>query len=217
MPPKRSRIRYGHGIPIDFMVPALSDAPGAVLTKYGYAVVKKDAEAYVEAAERKSKQAKVELPEIEVPTNFICPICDEVMTDAVKTSCCATHFCDSCVRNALVADDEKSCPKCDTIEYPDSLQPNIVLRNAIKVFSNKTRFGVKVIRKSSHSKGESSNASTSKADTTAVSTGPHKLSVDQEDTKVIGATVAVTTAESTNILPSTQTMTSTPSVNTAIG
>jgi len=64
---------------------------------------------------------------------------------------------------------------------------------------------------------ESSNASTSKADTKAVSTAPHKLSVDQEDTKVIGATVAVTTAESTNILPSTQTMTSTPSVNTAIG
>lgn len=53
-------------------------------------------EAYEDAARKKSNQAKPDLPEFEIPSNFICPICNEIMTDAVKTSCCATHFCDSC-------------------------------------------------------------------------------------------------------------------------
>jgi len=40
--PKGPTIRHGHGIPMDFLVPALPDAPGAVWTKYGFATTKKD-------------------------------------------------------------------------------------------------------------------------------------------------------------------------------
>lgn len=53
-------------------------------------------EAYEEASKKKKHQPALPLVEFEIPEQFICPLCKEIMTDAVKTDCCATHFCDSC-------------------------------------------------------------------------------------------------------------------------
>lgn len=41
---------------------------------------------------------------------FMCPICLLVMRDPCLTSCCGSHFCQSCVDPLLV--DGKPCPKC---------------------------------------------------------------------------------------------------------
>ncbi|XP_067937822.1 E3 ubiquitin-protein ligase RBBP6-like isoform X2 [Watersipora subatra] len=140
--------RRGHGIPIDFLQPADANTPGAFWSKYGYVINKKDAEAYEEASKKKKSQSTPQqLPEFEIPDNFICPLCKKIMTDAVKTACCVTHFCDSCIREALLEDEDQSCPQCNEVESPDGLVPDIILRNAISTFLNKTNSGFRLTRK----------------------------------------------------------------------
>ena len=52
-------------------------------------------EAQEEAKKRRGQTGPVK-QQFEIPPQFICPICNKIMTDAVKTSCCATHYCDQC-------------------------------------------------------------------------------------------------------------------------
>lgn len=62
------------------------------------------------------------------------------------------------VREALLDDEDQSCPQCNEVEAPDALQPDIILRNAISTFLTKTRSGVKVTRKVKKPVGASSPA-----------------------------------------------------------
>lgn len=52
------------------------------------------------------------------------------------------------IRNALLEDEDQICPKCDEVDVsPDSLIPDILLRNAISTLLNKTKSGVRRVRK----------------------------------------------------------------------
>ena len=57
-------------------------------------------EAREEAANKKLRPSEPVIQEFEIPENFICPLDKEIMKEAVKTSCCATHYCDSCMSSS---------------------------------------------------------------------------------------------------------------------
>ncbi|CAM9144975.1 unnamed protein product, partial [Sphacelaria rigidula] len=60
------------------------------------------------------------------PAHLKCPICFKIMSDAVIVPCCHKSTCDSCVRRALGASPDMSCPLCKTRDVrPDSLLPNM--------------------------------------------------------------------------------------------
>ena len=59
-------------------------------------------EAYQQGLAKKgSKGQEVAKAEVVIPANFLCPICEEMMTDAVKTPCCGTNYCDKCELTAI--------------------------------------------------------------------------------------------------------------------
>ncbi|NXL54357.1 RBBP6 ligase, partial [Podilymbus podiceps] len=129
------RIKKSTGIPRSFMMEVKDPkTKGAMLTKTGkYAIPTINAEAY--AQEKKEKA--LFLPEEPyssssddpVPEEFLCLICEEIMTDAVVIPCCGNSYCDECIRTALLESEEHACPTChQTNVSPDSLIANKFLR-----------------------------------------------------------------------------------------
>ena len=51
---------------------------------------------------------------------LVCPICLEVVTDAVESSCCTVLFCEKCVSSI------NSCPTCRALSF--SVKPNLFAR-----------------------------------------------------------------------------------------
>ena len=62
------------------------------------------------------------------------------------------------IREALLEDEEQSCPQCNEVESPDALLPDIILRNAISTFLNKTKSGFRRTLKPKKPAGGSSPA-----------------------------------------------------------
>ncbi|KAJ6827074.1 E3 ubiquitin ligase PQT3-like [Iris pallida] len=68
-------------------------------------------------------------PVIDLPPEFRCPLCKEVMKDAVLTGkCCFSSFCDKCIRDYIIM---KSMCVCGVALLADDLLPNVTLRDAI--------------------------------------------------------------------------------------
>ncbi|XP_004299417.1 PREDICTED: E3 ubiquitin-protein ligase RBBP6-like isoform X2 [Fragaria vesca subsp. vesca] len=66
----------------------------------------------------------------DLPPELHCPLCKEVMKDAVLTSkCCFKSFCDKCIRNYITS--KSVCVCGDTNTLADDLLPNKTLRDAI--------------------------------------------------------------------------------------
>lgn len=83
------------------MIPASADQKGALLTASGeYAVPIIDHEAYKEVKKEKPPFAKVDAeepePEQEIPEDFQCMICHNLLHDAVLIACCGNSYCDEC-------------------------------------------------------------------------------------------------------------------------
>uniref|UniRef100_A0AAZ3S5Z0 CCHC-type domain-containing protein n=1 Tax=Oncorhynchus tshawytscha TaxID=74940 RepID=A0AAZ3S5Z0_ONCTS len=83
-------IRTSKGIPQSFMVKAEPGTKGAMLTSTGeYAIPAIDAyEAY--ALGKKEHEADP------IPDELLCPICNDLMNDAVVIPCCGNSYCDDC-------------------------------------------------------------------------------------------------------------------------
>ena len=47
----------------------------------------------------------------EVPSNCKCPICENVLRDPYRVSCCEEEYCKACIEQVLR--DNRHCPKCD--------------------------------------------------------------------------------------------------------
>ena len=65
-----------------------------------------------------------------VPAEMTCPLCREMMTDAVLIPCCGRSYCDDCIRNYLL-ENNFVCPETDCKQEnvsPDNLIPNRMLR-----------------------------------------------------------------------------------------
>ncbi|XP_024640376.1 E3 ubiquitin ligase PQT3-like isoform X2 [Medicago truncatula] len=66
----------------------------------------------------------------DLPPELHCPLCNNVMKDAVLTSkCCFKSFCDKCIRNYIMS--KSACVCLATNILADDLLPNKTLRDAI--------------------------------------------------------------------------------------
>ncbi|KAL0395133.1 UNVERIFIED_CONTAM: E3 ubiquitin ligase PQT3-like [Sesamum latifolium] len=66
----------------------------------------------------------------DLPPELHCPLCTEVMKDAVLTSkCCFTSFCDKCIRDHIIS--KSMCVCGATSILADDLLPNKTLRDTI--------------------------------------------------------------------------------------
>ncbi|XP_077233023.1 E3 ubiquitin ligase PQT3-like isoform X2 [Tasmannia lanceolata] len=69
-------------------------------------------------------------PVSDLPPELRCPLCKEVMKDAVLTSkCCFKSFCDKCIRDHIIS--KSSCVCGATNILADDLLPNKTLRETI--------------------------------------------------------------------------------------
>jgi E3 ubiquitin-protein ligase RBBP6 len=65
-----------------------------------------------------------------LPENLRCPLCKEIMKDAVLTSkCCFNSFCDKCIRDRIINESKCTCGSRDVLA--DDLVPNKTLRETI--------------------------------------------------------------------------------------
>ncbi|XP_021957294.1 E3 ubiquitin-protein ligase RBBP6 isoform X2 [Folsomia candida] len=133
-------VKKSTGIPRSFMVHVDGpQVPGALITPEGlYAVPAIDHEAY----SGKGKSARSEPPpKPKIPEELICPLCQDLLTDALLVPCCATSYCDECIRSALLDSDDQECPGCHEKETsPNDLIPNRFLRTAVNAFKNETGY-----------------------------------------------------------------------------
>ncbi|KAJ8775148.1 hypothetical protein K2173_020152 [Erythroxylum novogranatense] len=66
----------------------------------------------------------------DLPPELHCPLCKEVMKDAVLTSkCCFKSFCDKCIRDHIISKSNCVCGATDILA--DDLLPNKTLRDTI--------------------------------------------------------------------------------------
>lgn len=147
-----SRMKRSTGIPKSFLI-AVEDpnTPGVMVTDCGQLVVPTiSAKAYREKKKERppflppsssSEEAQCEQRK-EIPTGLQCPICQEVLVDAVIAPCCGDSACDSCICDALMNSEEHICPLCRKPEAlsPGSLVANLCLRTVIIKYHNDTGY-----------------------------------------------------------------------------
>lgn len=77
------------------------------------------------------------MEKIDIPEEFKCPICKELMKDAVLVPCCGESFCLDCIENVMLQTsltEEGSRCLCSTILRANSLYDNKSLRRTITKF-----------------------------------------------------------------------------------
>uniref|UniRef100_A0A3B4Z4Y0 RB binding protein 6, ubiquitin ligase n=1 Tax=Seriola lalandi dorsalis TaxID=1841481 RepID=A0A3B4Z4Y0_SERLL len=128
-------VRISKGIPQSFMVKAEPGTKGAMLTSTGeYAIPAIDAEAYAQGKKERPPfvphdQSSSEDDSDPIPDELLCPICNDLMTDAVVIPCCGNSYCDDCIRTALLDSEEHICFTCKQSDVsPDNLIANKFLR-----------------------------------------------------------------------------------------
>ncbi|XP_015068573.1 E3 ubiquitin ligase PARAQUAT TOLERANCE 3-like [Solanum pennellii] len=66
----------------------------------------------------------------DIPRELYCPLCKELMKDAVIASkCCFSSFCDKCIRNHIVCNSSCVCGARNVVV--DALLPNLTLRRTV--------------------------------------------------------------------------------------
>uniref|UniRef100_A0A8C4IS00 E3 ubiquitin-protein ligase RBBP6 n=1 Tax=Dicentrarchus labrax TaxID=13489 RepID=A0A8C4IS00_DICLA len=147
------QVRISKGIPQSFMVKAEPGTKGAMLTSTGeYAIPAIDAEAYAQGKKERPPfvphdQSSSEDDSDPIPDELLCPICNDLMTDAVVIPCCGNSYCDDCIRTTLLDSEEHICFTCKQSDVsPDNLIANKFLRQAVNNFKNETGY-TKHVRK----------------------------------------------------------------------
>ncbi|XP_037545647.1 E3 ubiquitin-protein ligase RBBP6 isoform X2 [Nematolebias whitei] len=141
------QVKTSKGIPQSFMVKVEPGAKGAMLTNTGeYAIPAIDAEAYAQGKKERPpfvphEQSSSEDDSDPIPDELLCPICNDLMTDAVVIPCCGNSYCDDCIRTFLLDSEEHICFTCKQSDVsPDNLIANKFLRQAVNNFKNETGY-----------------------------------------------------------------------------
>ena len=67
------------------------------------------------------------------PKGFECPLCLQVLTEPVLSSCCGHHFCQVCIDRAVAR--SNACPLCNEQDFETFLNKNIQRKiNELKVY-----------------------------------------------------------------------------------
>ncbi|XP_034029510.1 E3 ubiquitin-protein ligase RBBP6-like [Thalassophryne amazonica] len=129
------RMKRSSGIPRSFMMEV--DDPsveGAMVTITGELVV---SAIHAEAYRCKKKERPPFLPQDPptpkkkdepIPEVVCCPICHELLREAVITPCCGNSFCDQCISDVLLDSEQQECPVCHTSVSPVAVVPNVCVR-----------------------------------------------------------------------------------------
>ncbi|KAG7489602.1 E3 ubiquitin-protein ligase RBBP6-like isoform X1 [Solea senegalensis] len=141
------KVKTSKGIPRSFLLKVTAGTKGAMLTSTGeYVIPAINAEAYAQekkerppfVPDEKSSSKDDSKP---VPYNLLCPLCNDLVTDAVVTPCCGNACCDECIRNALLDSEEHICFICkQTNVSPDDLIANEFLRQTVDNYKNETGY-----------------------------------------------------------------------------
>jgi len=70
-------------------------------------------------------------------TNWHCSLCKKVFRKPTITPCCFTTFCDACIRQHLILDDNYRCPTCNHPVRLDELQLNERMHKKIQAARKK--------------------------------------------------------------------------------
>ncbi|CAG2247910.1 RBBP6 [Mytilus edulis] len=140
------RMKRPTGIPHTFLTVAKKSEPGAMSLGGGrFAVPTIDQQAFKKGKKERPPFLPA-LPEekredVSVPSELTCLLCKDLLTDAVVIPCCGNSYCDECIRNHLVEDDDHKCPTCHEENVsPDKLIINKSLRVSVNNFKNETLY-----------------------------------------------------------------------------
>ncbi|KAL9405922.1 hypothetical protein Peur_002894 [Populus x canadensis] len=118
------RVRPPTGIPKSML---MATPDGSYALPSGAVAVLKPNEAAFEKAIEGLPSTR---PVGDLPPELHCPLCKEVMKDAVLTSkCCFTSFCDKCIRDYIIEQSKCVCGVLNVLA--DDLLPNKTLRDTI--------------------------------------------------------------------------------------
>ncbi|KAJ6711768.1 RETINOBLASTOMA-BINDING PROTEIN 6 [Salix purpurea] len=118
------RVRPPTGIPKSML---MTTPDGSYALPSGAVAVLKPNEA---AFEKEIEGLPSTRPVGDLPPELHCPLCKEVMKDAVLTSkCCFTSFCDKCIRDYIIKKSKCVCGVLNVLA--DDLLPNKTLRDTI--------------------------------------------------------------------------------------
>lgn len=128
-------LKYATGIPIN-MLDFVTDPtlPNVMLHPSGALVVLKKLNSHLHQRKGAADAPPVEADEDTIPKEFKCPICEQLLSNAVLLACCGKSYCDACVRNKLLNDEHWRC-LCGKEEIRvDSIIPNESLRASVQSF-----------------------------------------------------------------------------------
>ncbi|KAJ2361922.1 Retinoblastoma-binding protein, partial [Coemansia sp. RSA 2607] len=136
------RVKRTNGIPKSFLqkIDNLDEVGNALVTSDGTLVVATANEAAWNSAQRLTRNTISNDDEIEsslIPDELKCNICHKLARDAVKTPCCKTVFCSTCIENKLLepGDMHFVCPSCNTKDIvPDQLEVADDVRGKVDEF-----------------------------------------------------------------------------------
>ncbi|XP_034932550.1 E3 ubiquitin ligase PARAQUAT TOLERANCE 3 isoform X1 [Populus alba] len=118
------RVKPPTGIPKSML---MATPDGSYALPSGAVAVLKPNEA---AFEREIEGLPSTRPVGDLPPELHCPLCKEVMKNAVLTSkCCFTSFCDKCIRDYIISKSKCVCGVSNVLA--DDLLPNKTLRDTI--------------------------------------------------------------------------------------
>ncbi|XP_028304292.1 E3 ubiquitin-protein ligase RBBP6-like isoform X2 [Gouania willdenowi] len=143
-PPTQEIIQVRASLRKRFMMTTGQSTKKVMLTKTAKPAI--NAEAYAKGKKKSPpfvphKQSLAEEGADPIPDNLLCPICTELMIDAVLIPCCGNSYCDECIRTALLDSEDHVCFTCKQSNVsPDNLIANKFLRQAVNNFNNGTTY-----------------------------------------------------------------------------
>ena len=75
------------------------------------------------------------MSQVAVPEELLCPICKELLCDAVMMPCCAGSACDDCARNGIIESEGSKCPVCGGVANPEELIPYRMYREKVSMIN----------------------------------------------------------------------------------
>ena len=129
---KRPNIKRNHGIPKTHLVSVNAHTRGARQDSEGkFSMPIINAKAYLSGKRKHEPQGTYHFQEY-IPEEMKCPVCKDIMKDAVMIPCCAYSCCEDCVLQQLI--ESQACPNCTSPQLAASLIPNTRLRKSIYDF-----------------------------------------------------------------------------------
>lgn len=129
--PARKRVKRNWGIPQSQLVAARN--PNLHGVRYdadgNLSMPAISADAYMRGKAKPHESTWPQENSTDVPEEFTCPMCNDLMKSAAIMPCCGYSFCDDCVRARLV--ETCTCPNCKQTQLAGNIVVNKQLRELI--------------------------------------------------------------------------------------